>query len=72
MIFFFLVVPVAPEGPGGIFICCENFLVYRNLVHPTEKYVPYPIRKTPHNGRTIMINTYGAFMKKVDLTKRLY
>lgn len=27
-------VPGAGDGPGGVIVCAENFLIYKNMDHP--------------------------------------
>lgn len=39
-----LLIPIygLPDGPGGLVICCENFLIYKSLTTGDSKVVSYP------------------------------
>ena len=61
-------VPGAPDGPGGLFICCENYIIYKGII-TSLKYLglngshceaPYPYRKGSPTDRGIFINCYGS------------
>jgi len=54
---FFLIA----EGPGGVIICCENFLIYKSISGGESKIVPYPTRIGGPEDRMIMINASVAF-----------
>ena len=52
-----------PEGPGGIIICCENFLIYINLIGD-QRSVPYPTRIGSPTDRALIINSFGSHKQK--------
>ncbi|GFE54728.1 splicing factor 3b subunit [Babesia ovis] len=42
------------DGPGGVLVCCEDFLVYRNMDHP-EVTCAYPRRLEMAQNKPLMI-----------------
>jgi splicing factor 3B subunit 3 len=56
-------VPYAPDGPGGVIILCEDFLIYRPN-KGTERKVPYPKRISAPHDRGAMITAFGYHKQK--------
>uniref|UniRef100_A0A3B0NA23 Splicing factor 3b subunit, putative n=1 Tax=Theileria annulata TaxID=5874 RepID=A0A3B0NA23_THEAN len=57
-----LLVPV-PGGPGGVLVCCENYLVYKNLEHP-DVFCSYPRRLEMSESQTLLITNYSVHKMK--------
>jgi splicing factor 3B subunit 3 len=56
-------VPGAPEGPGGIIVCCENFIVYKKHDHE-ERFCPLPRRNDMEANRGLFIIAYATHKQK--------
>lgn len=54
-------VPGSPEGPGGVLLCCEDFVIYRNGNQTLRAY--YPKRKFEEK-KPVMINAHYAIKLK--------
>lgn len=54
----------ARDGPGGLLIFCEDFLIYRNSKNEEKKIVPYPRRVGGPTDRKIMITSYSHHKQK--------
>ena len=51
------------EGPGGILVCCENYILYKNLFNQERKaYFP---KRVGDENKAIMINTHYTHKQKV-------
>lgn len=50
------------EGPGGVIVCCENFLIYKNK--ETELKCPLPRRHELPKDKGIMIVNFTSYKKK--------
>ena len=59
-----LMVPNAPDGPGGVIVLCEDFLHFRGNKNQEMK-IPYPKRLGMPNDRGAMISCYGFYKFKV-------
>jgi splicing factor 3B subunit 3 len=57
-------VPGSPDGPGGILICCENFVIYKNLNHQDIKTI-IPKRKEPSIKGTMIISSFTHKQKEM-------
>ncbi|BAM42350.1 splicing factor 3b subunit [Theileria orientalis strain Shintoku] len=57
-----MLVPV-PGGPGGVIVCCENFLVYKNLDHG-DVYCAYPRRLEVSEHAKLLITSYAVHKMK--------
>ena len=57
-------VPGKPDGPGGMLILCENFLIFKNA--KCEKRVPYPVRVGSPSDRSSLMVSYACFKLKVN------
>ena len=58
-----LAVPGGELGPGGVIVCCENFILYKNQGHPDVRAViPRRADLTPERG--VLIVCAGAHKQK--------
>ena len=55
---------VADGGPGGVIICCENFLLYRNLENEQEFRVVIPRRSNLPSARSVLITAAATLKQK--------
>ena len=53
-------VPFAPDGPGGVIVLCEDFLIYRNN-KGIDRRVPYPKRMGAPGDRGVMIGAVAFY-----------
>ncbi|VDO58463.1 unnamed protein product, partial [Onchocerca flexuosa] len=55
--FFFFAVPGGQDGPSGVIVCCENYLVYKNLGDQPDIKCPIPRRRNELDDcdRTVII-----------------
>ena len=51
-------VPCPPDGPGGVIVFCEDFLIYRSN-KGAERTVPYPKRLNGPGDRGVLIGAVG-------------
>ena len=58
-----IMVPFAPDGPGGVVVLCEDFLVYRGA-KGVEQRVPYPKRLGAPGDRGVLINAVAFHRHK--------
>jgi splicing factor 3B subunit 3 len=56
-------VPGLPEGPGGVLVFCENFVIYKKANHEDRKTY-YPCRYEYQNERGVMTVSYCSFKRK--------
>mmetsp|Transcript_5908 Transcript_5908/g.9597 ORF Transcript_5908/g.9597 Transcript_5908/m.9597 type:complete len:1230 (-) Transcript_5908:259-3948(-) len=56
-------VPGGNEGPGGVLVCCENFVVYKNANHPDRKCL-LPRRQGQNDERGTLIISYATHKQK--------
>ncbi|GAB5371141.1 hypothetical protein AAMO2058_001554100 [Amorphochlora amoebiformis] len=56
-------VPGGESGPGGVLICCENYIIYKNIDHPDVK-APLPRRIGTPNDKGVMIVTTATHKQK--------
>lgn len=54
--------PNLPDGPGGLIIACENYLLYRN--DKIQKGIAIPRRKGRPADRESLITTYTLYKQK--------
>lgn len=62
-----MLIPIhgSQDGPGGLVICCEGFLVYKSMVGGKELRVPFPRRVGAPTDRNMIINCFAAHKQKV-------
>lgn len=53
----------ADGGPGGILVCCENFVLFRNADHPELRAV-IPRRSNLSGDRSVLITAAAMFKQK--------
>jgi splicing factor 3B subunit 3 len=59
-------VPGGSEGPGGVLVCCENYIIYKKQNHE-ERLTPYPKRhESILSERGLMIVNF-SMVKRKDL-----
>lgn len=59
-----ITVPGGSDGPGGVLVCSENWITYKNQGHADVK-VSIPRRaETPLNSRGILITTFSSHKQK--------
>lgn len=56
-------VPGAPDGPGGVLVFCENFVVYKKPNHE-DRYTAYPKRYDYNETREVMIVACTSYKRK--------
>lgn len=56
-------VPGTTDGPGGVLVCCENFIVYKRTNHE-DRITPFPRRHETPLERGIMIVSYTIYKRK--------
>lgn len=59
-------IPGSPDGPGGVLICCENFMVYKKTNHE-DRITPYPKRYEHNNERGLMMISYTIHKRKENI-----
>jgi splicing factor 3B subunit 3 len=59
-------VPGAGEGPGGVIVCAENFLIYKNVDHPEVRAV-IPRRSNLSAERGVLITAATSFKQKNNI-----
>jgi len=55
--------PGAPEGPGGVLVFCENYVVYKKSNHE-DRITPYPKRYEHNSHRGVMITASTSYKRK--------
>lgn len=58
------------EGPSGVLICCEDYIIYRNMDAPQHR-VPIPKRRHPLANESRGIIIVSAVMHKMKVRTRL-
>jgi len=58
--------PGTPDGPGGLLICCENFMVYKKTGHE-DRITPYPKRYEHINEKGLMMISYTLHKRKDNI-----
>ncbi|KYQ99772.1 CPSF domain-containing protein [Tieghemostelium lacteum] len=58
-----MTVPGGSEGPGGVLICSENYLTYRNQSHP-ERRVRIPLRQGSNPNKGLLIVSHALHKQK--------
>lgn len=61
-LFKHIVVFGSGEGPGGVLVCCENFILYKHK--ETEIICPFPRRNELPKDKGIMIVNFTSYKKK--------
>jgi len=61
---FLIAVPGGSDGPGGVLICAENYIYYKNQGHP-ERSAPIPRRQGTLPEQTIQIVSSTILRQKV-------
>ena len=56
-------VPGGSDGPGGVLVCCENFVIYRNQNHDEVRAV-IPRRTSLPNDRGVLITASAGHKSK--------
>ena len=56
-------IPSGSDGPGGLLVFCENFLVYKKNNHE-DRITPYPTRHEHNINRGIMIVSFAIYKRK--------
>eukprot|EP01132_Coremiostelium_polycephalum_P002352 gene2352-2902_t len=56
-------VPGGQEGPGGVLVCCENYIVYKNQGQP-EKRAKIPRRVGTDPNRGLLIISHSSHKQK--------
>lgn len=59
-------VPGAGDGPGGLIVCAENFLIYKDVDHPEVRAV-IPRRTSLSGDRGVLITAYTSFRQKSNI-----
>lgn len=57
-------VPGGSDGPGGVLVCAENFIIYKNQGVP-EKRTPIPRREGYDPARPLLIVSFATHKQKV-------
>ena len=57
-------VPGGGEGPGGVLVCCENFVLYRGEDTPEELRVVIPRRTSLPGDRGVLITAHTMHKQK--------
>ena len=50
-----ILVPGTPDGPGGVLVCCEDFMIYRNGTQHLKVYYP---KRQFEEEKPVMINAH--------------
>ena len=58
-------IPGNPDGPGGLMICCEGYLIYKGVNGGKELKVPFPRRIGAPTDRNLVVNCFAAHKQKV-------
>lgn len=58
-----LPIPSEPDGPGGVIVVCENFLVYKKVDHD-DRECPIPRRNDMEQTRKLFFITYTLHRQK--------
>lgn len=58
--------PASPDGPGGVLVCCENFIVYKKANHE-ERITPYPKRYEHINTKGLLMVAHTIHKRKDNL-----
>ena len=61
---YIITVPGGKDGPGGVLICCEGFLVYESYPLGNSHKVRYPRRIGDFSGNKPLINCYASYKQK--------
>jgi splicing factor 3B subunit 3 len=58
-----LTVPGDKDGPGGVLVCAENYIYYKNIDHKELK-VPIPRRYGQPDDRGVLITSFAIHTQK--------
>lgn len=56
-------VPGSTEGPGGVLVFCENFVIYKKTNHE-DRITPYPRRHEYSYERGVMMTSFSTYKRK--------
>jgi splicing factor 3B subunit 3 len=56
-------VPGAPDGPGGVLVFCENYVIYKKANHE-DRITPYPKRYEFSDSRGVMMVASTSYKRK--------
>lgn len=59
-------VPGTTDGPGGVIVCCENYIIYKKANHE-DRITPIPLRHELQGERGVMLISYTLHKKKNGL-----
>jgi len=45
VLYISLIVPGGSDGPSGVLVCCENYIIYKNFGDQTDIRCPIPRRR---------------------------
>jgi splicing factor 3B subunit 3 len=62
-------VPGGGDGPGGVLVCAENYIVYKNQGVP-ERRAPIPRREGYGATRPLLIISFATHKQKVNARGR--
>ncbi len=51
---FLIAVPGGNEGPSGVLICCENYLIYKNFGDQMDIKCPIPRRRVRQHSERLV------------------
>lgn len=60
-----ITVPGGADGPGGVLVCTENWIIYKNQGVP-ERRAPIPRREGYDPKRPLLIVSYATHKQKVQ------
>jgi splicing factor 3B subunit 3 len=55
-------VPAGSEGPGGLLVVLEDYILYKN--NKDEQLIRFPVRKDKIGNRKVQFTTYATFKLK--------
>ena len=64
---FYFVVPGGNDGPSGVLVCCENYIIYKNFGDQPDVRCPIPRRQNDLDDadRSMLIITSAMHKTKV-------
>jgi len=58
-----LPIPAEPDGPGGVIVICENFMIYKKVDHD-DRDCPFPRRNEMAQDRKLFMISYTLHRQK--------
>jgi splicing factor 3B subunit 3 len=55
-------VPNLPDGPGGLLVVLEDYLLYKN--HKEEHLIRFPVRNNRETNRKLQFTSYATYKLK--------